>query len=78
MSVDVFEWNNSLALGHGEKSVMILQKYIPLTPLEQMCIRWHMGSFDKAYFENQTDIEKLCPEARLVFLADMWASGVEE
>lgn len=33
-------------LGHGEKSVMIIQKYIKLTDDEIMAIRWHMGGFE--------------------------------
>jgi hypothetical protein len=33
-------------LGHGEKSVIILQRYLALTDLEIMAIRWHMMSFD--------------------------------
>lgn len=33
-------------LGHGEKSVIILQKFINLTDEEIMAIRWHMGGFD--------------------------------
>ena len=33
-------------LGHGEKSVIILQQYITLTSDEIYAIRWHMGGFD--------------------------------
>lgn len=29
--------------GHGEKSVMILEHYITLKPIERYAIRWHMG-----------------------------------
>ena len=32
--------------GHGDKSVMMLQQYAPLTDEEMCCIRWHMGAFD--------------------------------
>ena len=44
--VEVYEIHDQLPLGHGEKSVMILQKYIQLTVDEIMAIRWHMGGFD--------------------------------
>lgn len=39
----VFE--DSLPLGHGEKSVMLLQAQIKLTADEIFLIRYHMGSF---------------------------------
>lgn len=29
--------------GHGEKSVMMVERYIKLTPEERYAIRWHMG-----------------------------------
>lgn len=35
--------NDKLPLGHGEKSVMILQRFIQLTDMEMLAIRWHMG-----------------------------------
>ena len=38
--------NDELPLGHGEKSVIMLQNYIRLTPNEQLAIRWHMVAFD--------------------------------
>lgn len=33
-------------LGHGEKSVIVLSRFIKLTLPEQMAIRWHMGRWD--------------------------------
>ena len=33
-------------LGHGEKSVILIQKYIRLTDAEIFAIRWHMLAFD--------------------------------
>ena len=44
--VEVYEIDDQLPLGHGEKSVMLLQKFIPLTEEEMLAIRWHMGGFD--------------------------------
>lgn len=42
-----WEYNNAALLpGHGEKSVILLQKHIQLTDEEMLCIRWHMGAFD--------------------------------
>jgi len=37
---------DQLPLGHGEKSVILLQRFIKLTDDEIMAIRWHMMAFD--------------------------------
>jgi len=37
-----------LPLGHGEKSVIILQNYIDLKEEEMIAIRWHLGWLDPA------------------------------
>lgn len=44
--VEVYEIEDQFPLGHGEKSVMLLQRFIPLTDEEMLAIRWHMGGFD--------------------------------
>jgi hypothetical protein len=44
--VPYFSIDDKMPLGHGEKSVIIAQQYIPLTIDEIMAIRWHMGGFD--------------------------------
>ena len=42
-----WEYNNDTLLpGHGDKSVMMLTRWLPLTEEEMLCIRWHMGAFD--------------------------------
>jgi hypothetical protein len=41
-----YEFDEDLPLGHGEKSVMLLQNFIKLTPEEIFCIRWHMGAYE--------------------------------
>lgn len=41
-----FSIEDKFPIGHGEKSVIILQKFIELTDEEIMAIRWHMGGFD--------------------------------
>ncbi len=35
-------------LGHGEKSLFLVARYLPLTDDEALAIRWHMGGFDDA------------------------------
>lgn len=37
---------DQLPIGHGEKSMMLINRYIELTPNEAMAIRWHMVAFD--------------------------------
>ena len=44
---------DSLPLGHGEKSVIMLQRFIELTDVEIFMIRWHMGNFIP--WENRRD-----------------------
>ena len=41
-----FSIEDKFPLGHGEKSVIVLQKFMELTNEEIMAIRWHMGGFD--------------------------------
>jgi len=55
--VPYYEIDDSYPLGHGEKSVIILQRYFILTTNEIMAIRWHMGGYDditKSYIGNIT------------------------
>jgi hypothetical protein len=39
-----WEIDDQLPLGHGEKSIILLQRFIPLLIEEVMIIRWHMGT----------------------------------
>lgn len=64
--------------GHGEKSVMMLGEYIDLTDEEKMCIRWHMGAFDKSdNWPDYTNAVKRYPNVLYTHTADMLASQVE-
>lgn len=42
-SVPAYTVKDMIPYGHGEKSVMMLEQYINLTPVERYAIRWHMG-----------------------------------
>ncbi len=46
--VEVYTIDDTLPLGHGEKSVYMAMKFIDLTDEEAMAIRWHMGGYDDA------------------------------
>ena len=41
--VPSYEVNDQFPLGHGEKSMFIIMKFMKLTDEEAMAIRWHMG-----------------------------------
>lgn len=41
--VPYYTIDDKIAYGHGEKSVMMIEEYIKLTPVERYSIRWHMG-----------------------------------
>ena len=64
--------------GHGEKSIIIAQKYIELTDEEIACIRWHMGAYEtdtKMWDYYGRAIEKY-PNVLYTHTADMIASKI--
>lgn len=69
-----YKTNDTLPLGHGEKSVMLLQRYIKLTPQEMMCIRWHMGTYDRTFSTYESKIKTEFPECLMIFFADYMAT----
>lgn len=78
---DVYEIEEKIPLGHGEKSCILLQWYFPLTIEELLAIRWHMGEFDSAVkggdygLNNARNVSKLIP---LLHIADLIASSILE
>lgn len=71
---------DSLPLGHGEKSViMALQMGIPLTDEEMVAIRWHMGFDDKAWPFYRNNIEsQFYPLVKALQRADQDATHREK
>lgn len=75
--------DDQIPLGHGEKSVIILQSYINLTADEIYAIRWHMGGFDdtsRSWAGGMTlsaAFEK-CPLAVLLHMADLAANYINK
>ena len=45
--------NDQYPYGHGEKSVMMIENFIRLTPEERYAIRWHMG-FSDQFVDSKT------------------------
>lgn len=67
--------------GHGEKSVMLIEKFIDLTPSEKYAIRWHMGGFDESVkggsYAIGNTFEKY-PLALALHMADLMATYILE
>lgn len=71
--------NDQFPVGHGEKSVMIIQKFIELTDEELMAIRWHMGGFEPK--DNYGSLSKAFSEyplALYLHIADLKATYIKE
>ena len=78
---EIWEIDEKVPLGHGEKSCMLLQQYMKLNPAELMAIRYHMGGFDNAVkggdfaITNAFQYDKLIP---LLHVADLISSYLFE
>lgn len=69
---------DELPLGHGEKSVIVIQRHIELTPSEMMAIRWHMGPWEEC---NRKDLGAALNKSKLVKalqIADLTATWLVE
>lgn len=77
--IDHYEYNtNTLLKGHGSKSVMLLSQFITLTEEEMLCIRYHMGPYEK---EEWAEFDAAIRKYQNVFwthAADMLASKVDD
>lgn len=76
---EIYEIDEKVPLGHGEKSCIIIQSYIKLTLEELLAIRWHMSGFDSAVKGGDFSISKAQDASKLVTLisvADLIASNL--
>jgi hypothetical protein len=83
-SVEVYVVKDQFPMGHGEKSVSILQDFFQLTDIEKLAIRYHMGAWESgphfSYSSGQSlnaacDVHPLIP---LLCTADYEASQILE
>lgn len=77
----IFEFDDTLGMGHGEASVYIAQSFIKLTREEALAIRWHMGGYDTSVKGGERGMyvaSKQTPLVTLIQFADMWASNFME
>ena len=57
---------------------MYIQQFFPLTEEEMLCIRWHMGAFDRAeYWTTYERAIERFPNVLYTHTADMIATYVE-
>lgn len=78
---DVWEVDDKMPFGHGEKSCILLQRFIKATFEELLAIRWHMGGFDSAAKGGDYGLSKAQDISKLVVLlhaADILASNLLE
>jgi HD superfamily phosphohydrolase YqeK len=72
-----YKYNDTFPCGHGEKSVIMIQRYMQLTDLEILAIRWHMGFSDPSYNQSFTNTYReamhLDPLIILLFTSDFEA-----
>jgi len=74
---------DQIPLGHGEKSLALAVRYIPLTTAEMIAIRWHLGGFEAGIHFNypsgfpfRQSLDKY-PLVKLVAIADQMADFYE-
>lgn len=71
--------DDRIPYGHGEKSVMMIEAYIKLTPQERYAIRWHMGPYSGTQdWTTFSDAMKKYPLCLATFEADMEATHISE
>nr|WP_303243976.1 HD domain-containing protein [uncultured Cellulosilyticum sp.] len=79
VQVPYYTVDDKSPLGHGEKSVMILQSYIKLTKDELYAIRWHMGFSEvKENYNSVGAAFKQYPLALALHEADLEATYLLE
>lgn len=70
---------DKIPYGHGEKSVMMIEEFIKLKPVERYAIRWHMGfSEPKEYWNTMTVAIKKYPVVLAAHQADLEATYLLE
>ena len=78
---DPYTFRGPFPLGHGEKSVYLISRFIRLTDEEALAIRWHMGPYDKSAKGGSRELDEAMSISPLVYAlhaADMRASQEEK
>ena len=79
VQVPFYTVDDKAPYGHGEKSVMMIEEYIKLKPIERYAIRWHMGAYEPKELWNTlgSAMEKY-PLVLAIHEADMEATYIME
>ena len=78
---DRYTYRDPFPMGHGEKSVYLISRFIRLTDEEALAIRWHMGAYDSAAKGGSRDLDAAMSISPLVYAlhaADMRAAQEEK
>lgn len=70
--------NDQMIKGHGDKSIMLLSQFMTLTEEEILCIRYHMGAYEKESWDQYDKAIRKYPNVLWTHQADMLASKVDE
>lgn len=76
-----YAFRDPLPLGHGEKSLYLIQRHMDLEPEEALAIRWHMGAYDNAVKGDGRALSaamEATPWVWRLHQADMCAAWVDE
>ena len=76
-----YKFQDPLPLGHGEKSVYIITRYMKLLETEALAIRWHMGAYDDAVKGGSkafNEAMRMTPWVWRLHQADMIAAWEDE
>ena len=76
-----YAFRDPLPLGHGEKSLYLIQRHMDLEPEEALAIRWHMGAYDNAAKGDGRALSAAMAASPWVWRlqqADMCAAWVDE
>jgi acyl carrier protein len=69
--VEVWGIRDQFPMGHGEKSVYLINKFMKLTDEEALAIRWHLGGFDPGvhfYYPSGQPQKQAMKDSKLVSL----------
>jgi hypothetical protein len=75
---EVWEVEDSYPIGHGEKSVIMLMKFIYLSEVEIAMIRWHMGAFASKDDKALQNAMNKWPEVVALHASDLEATYIIE
>ncbi len=76
-----YEVTRHFPAGHGEKSVILIMRFMHLADEEVLAIRWHMGQYDFYAKGGGYDLDNAfhqCKLAVMLHIADMMATHFDE